>query len=121
MVTEEGGRALCPAYGHNMLVTSSDPDGIFKLLDVKFKEHEWAMAKWEAEGSKANDQLKEPKGSSECFLVCMCCVSRCVNKRTGSGCIVCEGYVKNSPKKSVPWDYSMAMCQCVINLLIYRG
>ena len=102
----------CPSCGHNMLMSTNDPDGLFKNLDVRFKEYEWAMAKWEAEGSKPKEQPKEPKGSSECYIVCMCCVSRCVDRRSGSGCIVCEGYAKNSPEKSVPWDYSTAMCQC---------
>ena len=44
----------------------------------------------------------------------MCCVSRCVDKHTGSGCIVCEGYVQNSTDGMVPWNINLAMCKCEV-------
>ena len=54
----------------------------------------------------------QPKGATDPHLVCMCCVSKCVDRYTGSGCIVCEGYAKDSTDGMVPWDISTATCLC---------
>ena len=95
-----------------MLVIVNREEDIHKHNNCRAKEYEHAMLKWEAEGSNPKTEPCMPKGSKEEMLVCMCCVTQCKDKYTGSGCIVCEEYVTNSPEKMVPWDTNTAMCTC---------
>ena len=102
----------CPMCGHNMLVLVDTPDALFKQLQLRKKDYEFSRAKWDHGGKKKNEEPMQPKGCNEPYMVCMCCVSKCVDRYTGSGCIVCEGYAKDSPEGMVPWDKDTAMCLC---------
>ena len=102
----------CPSCGHVMLVVVNDPEEIRKQNEIRFKEYELALLQWYKDGADPKKQPKQPKGSMEQMLVCMCCVSLCVDSHTGSGCINCKEYVKNSPDGMVPRDPATAMCTC---------
>ena len=102
----------CPNCGHVMLVIVNREEDIHKHNNCRAKEYEHAVLEWEADGSNPKTEPCMPKGSKEEMLVCMCCVTQCKDKYTGSGCIVCEEYVTNSPDKMVPWDTNTAMCTC---------
>ena len=98
--------------GHVMLVIVNDANDICKQNIIRVKQYEVHMLQSHRDGANPKTEPKQPKGSREEMLVCMCCVVQCTNKYTGDGCIVCEEFVKNSPDKMVPWDTNSAMCIC---------
>ena len=83
-------------------------------MSTKKKDYELAVLDWEKSGGQKNKRPKVPKGNIEQMLVCMCCVSQCVDPYSGKGCIVCEEYIQNSPDGRVPWDQQWARCICSI-------
>ena len=103
---------LCPGCGHAMLVVVNDSREIVKQNEIRFKEYELSMLEWRSAGSDPKKEPKQPKGSQEEMLVCMCCVTACTDKYSGKGCVVCEEFVQNSPDRMVLWDPQTAMCTC---------
>ena len=102
----------CPMCRYNMLILVDTTEDLYNQFQLRKKEYQYSRAKWEHEGKKKNEEPMQPKGCKEPYMVCMCCVSKCQDKHTGAGCIVCEDYAKDSPDGMVPWDNSMAICLC---------
>ena len=107
-------KETCPACGHAMVMVVNDAESIRKQNEYKKKDYELAVLDWENSGGQKNKRPKVPKGNIEQMLVCMCCVSQCVDPYSGKGCIVCEEYIQNSPDGRVPWDQQWARCICSI-------
>ena len=103
---------LCPNCAHAMLIIVNNAAGVRQENQLRAKEYDHSMVLWMKEGSDPKKEPVPPKGSKDEMLVCMCCVTMCKDPYTGTGCIVCEEYVKNSPERMVPWDSHLERCTC---------
>lgn len=106
----------CPMCSHGMLVAVDEGGPIFASLVMKYKQYDFAMAEWqENPRRKKSDKPLEPKGHPQQWIVCMCSVSKCLNRRTGSGCVVCEDFCKNGVEDGVcPWPIDSYFCHCEV-------
>ena len=82
----------CPGCGHAMIVLVDDPDSVRQQNEIRKKDYELSIKIWESEGAVPKKKPKMPKGNVEQMLVCMCCVSQCLDLFSGKGCIVCEEF-----------------------------
>ena len=105
----------CPMCTHGMLVTVDEGGPIFANLVMKYKQYEFATAQWQDNPKqKKADKPVEPKGHPQQWIVCMCSVSKCLNRRTGSGCVICEDFCKNGLEGTCPWPNDSYFCHCQV-------
>ena len=102
----------CPSCGHGLLVVVESNEDIRNQIKTIDHEYDLSMSIWSSDPDRENKpKPKRPaKMPQQEHIVCMCSVTTAKSAITGTGCHLCEQYVK--AKKRSNWDFEAQKSKC---------